>query len=306
LKKKIYFICCLVASFVVNAQDIQFSQYLSNPLYLNPALAGSEGCSRASVFYRNQWPKLDGSYLSTGFSYDQYVKSLHGGIGLYYKHDNLAKGIFKYNELNFSYAPHTNIKDKVTIATGFDIGFHQRKIDLAKLNFGDQIDPVRGWIYESQHQQEYDMRIFVDFSIGLAVYGEQFASGISILHLHEPNQSQFVNFAKSPLPRRYAVYGSYKFALDSTKQLAIAPNYVFLMQENSRINIFGVDFMYRELISGLKYRTGNNLVLIAGMATGKFGLSYGYDWDLDDSGRGGAHEVFLTFKGFNCRKGIAN
>ncbi|NBU92563.1 MAG: type IX secretion system membrane protein PorP/SprF, partial [Flavobacteriia bacterium] len=40
------------------SQDPTFTQFYSNPLYLNPALTGATGCSRFSFNYRNEWPQL--------------------------------------------------------------------------------------------------------------------------------------------------------------------------------------------------------------------------------------------------------
>ena len=41
------------------AQDPTFTQFYANPVYLNPALAGSHGCPRLSSNYRNEWPQLN-------------------------------------------------------------------------------------------------------------------------------------------------------------------------------------------------------------------------------------------------------
>ncbi len=40
------------------AQDAHFSQYYANPLYLNPAFAGSDICPRVTLNYRNQKPVI--------------------------------------------------------------------------------------------------------------------------------------------------------------------------------------------------------------------------------------------------------
>ena len=42
------------------AQDPEFTQFYANPLYLNPAFAGSSHCPRMNLNYRNQWPALQG------------------------------------------------------------------------------------------------------------------------------------------------------------------------------------------------------------------------------------------------------
>ena len=52
------------------AQDPTFTQFYSNPVYLNPALAGSYGCPRISMNYRNEWPQLTGNYVTYSAAYD--------------------------------------------------------------------------------------------------------------------------------------------------------------------------------------------------------------------------------------------
>ena len=42
----------------VKAQDPEFTQFYANPLYLNPAFAGSARCPRIVMNYRNQWPGM--------------------------------------------------------------------------------------------------------------------------------------------------------------------------------------------------------------------------------------------------------
>ncbi|HQK98508.1 MAG TPA: type IX secretion system membrane protein PorP/SprF, partial [Bacteroidia bacterium] len=77
------FLCLLVGlSLVADAQDPQFTQFYANPLYLNPAFAGSGRCPRVGINYRNQWPALKQTYITTSASYDQHFDALNGGVGL--------------------------------------------------------------------------------------------------------------------------------------------------------------------------------------------------------------------------------
>ena len=74
----------------VKAQDVGFSQFYANPLYLNPAFAGSKVAPRISLTYRAQWPGLVSAFTTVSASYDQYIPDLHGGIGAIV----LSDGIF--------------------------------------------------------------------------------------------------------------------------------------------------------------------------------------------------------------------
>ena len=89
MKNNIIRIALLVFGFTslvntANAQDPAFSQFYSNPLYLNPAFAGANngGCPTATLNYRDQWPGIGRTYVTYSASYDQHVDALGGGLGV--------------------------------------------------------------------------------------------------------------------------------------------------------------------------------------------------------------------------------
>ena len=55
-------VCCGMRS--VYSQDVHFSQFYANPLYLNPAFAGSRICPRIITNFREQWPSVTGDFMS--------------------------------------------------------------------------------------------------------------------------------------------------------------------------------------------------------------------------------------------------
>ena len=55
----------------LNAQDPKFSQFYANPIYLNPAFAGTNVCGRLHLNIRDQWPAIQGAYAAYSASYDQ-------------------------------------------------------------------------------------------------------------------------------------------------------------------------------------------------------------------------------------------
>src|SRR5471030_2677540 len=88
------------------AQDPQFTQFYANPLYLNPAFAGTARCPRICLNYRNQWPNLSGTYVTYSASYDQHFDALSGGIGVLVTTDDQAKGTLKTTTASFIYSYH--------------------------------------------------------------------------------------------------------------------------------------------------------------------------------------------------------
>ena len=89
---KIIFSFCLV--FIIKialCQDAEFTQFYSNPIYLNPAFAGTNNCPRLSTIHRSQWTGLPQIFNTTSFYYDQNFRKIHGGIGFMLLSDKLNK-----------------------------------------------------------------------------------------------------------------------------------------------------------------------------------------------------------------------
>ena len=95
---KIYlFLLCTLFTFKTNAQDPHFSQFYANPMYLNPAITGTNFCPRWIMNYRNQWPAIPGDYVTYSSSFDFGLNELHGGVGLIALHDNAGENTYSYN-----------------------------------------------------------------------------------------------------------------------------------------------------------------------------------------------------------------
>jgi len=56
MKRLLFVAFGLLVAMKIQAQDPTFTQFYANPVYLNPALAGSSGCPRIALNYRNEWP----------------------------------------------------------------------------------------------------------------------------------------------------------------------------------------------------------------------------------------------------------
>ena len=93
----------LFVTTTTSAQDPSFSQFYANPLYLNPAFAGTNECPRANLNYRDQWPGIGRTYVTTSASWDQHIQAIGGGLGVIVSQDRSGSG-----NLNTSHASGSN------------------------------------------------------------------------------------------------------------------------------------------------------------------------------------------------------
>jgi len=296
----------ICAFFIVDkgqAQDPIFSQFYANPLYLNPAMAGTQKCPRGILNYRNQWPALSGNFVTTSASYDQYVEAVSGGLGFYVMNDNAGRGTLNSFSINAIYSYQLTISDKVSMQAGFQAAYFQRSLDWSRLTFGDQIDPRRGFIYQTQDTPRGGNVDNVDFSAGAVIFSETFYGGLAVHHLFEPNESLIV--AEAPLERRYTVHAGanipIKKDIRGETDASISPNILYQRQfDFEQINI-GLYAQKGPLILGTWYRFGDAMIILVGVETDRFKVGYSYDLTTSrlTTQTMGSHEISFALN-FNC------
>ena len=296
----------------VNAQDPQFSQFYANPLYTNPAFAGSEICPRVVLNYRNQWPKLEGGFTTYSVSVDQYVNFLKGGVGVQVFQDNASNGTIKTFNASISYAYTLNINRDLSLKFGGQGSYWQKSLQWDDLTFNDMIDPRYGFVYSTSEAFGDESVNAPDFSAGMLLYSSQWFVGGSVHHLTQPNESFFGGDSK--LFRRYTFQGGATFALDKRhpEDGSIAPNIIYMRQGETsqfnlglygRMSVFTVGIWYRINNSTTPTANSDALILLVGLQTDDFKFGYSYDVTVSNLGgySGGAHEVSLGFK-LKCHK----
>ena len=132
----------VIVSEAALAQDPTFTQFYANPLYLNPAFAGSNNCPRFALNYRNEWPNLSGNYTTYSASYDQHIKNISGGIGVLVTHDEQGQGTIKTNMLGLIYSYHLKITRKFSIRFGAQASYYQKSLDSYIYMYSFNINPI--------------------------------------------------------------------------------------------------------------------------------------------------------------------
>ena len=200
MKRLIILFAFAISSTFVQGQDPTFTQFFSNPIYLNPALAGSSGCPRFAMNYRNEWPHLTGNYVTYSAAYDTYAKSISGGIGILAMHDKQGQGTISTSMLGAIYSYNLKVNRKFSLMFGARAAWFQKFLDWDKLTFGDMIDPRRGFIYQTGDVRRGDgRRGFFDASAGFVGFGKNFYFGGAVHHLNQPDESMILGESKLPM-----------------------------------------------------------------------------------------------------------
>jgi type IX secretion system PorP/SprF family membrane protein len=295
----------ITTTFCSLAQDLEFTQFYSNPIYLNPALAGSHGCPRFAFNYRNQWPKLSGTYVSYAAAYDQYFNNIKGGIGIILVNDIQAKTInTTTGSLIYSY--HLNLGRKWTMLFGAKATYAQKTLDWDRLSFGDMIDPRKGFIYQTGDVRHGGSRGFFDVSSGVVLFNKFFNIGFAANHLSTPDESMIYG-TNSKLPMRFTAHTSANIKLGKyskyNNSTSIMPSVIYSYQNGfSQINL-GTYVKYGVFNVGAWFRGKDAFILTLGISTESYRLGYSYDVTvskLNNGVSGGSHEVSFGFN-INCK-----
>lgn len=306
MKKIIGILSVLIVIGSAQAQDPAFTQFYSNPLYLNPAFAGSFGCPRFALNYRNQWPQLSGNYITYSASYDQYFKNISGGFGVLATHDQQGQGTITTSMLGLVYSYHLTLGRKWKMLFGARAAWYQKSLDWSKLTFGDMIDPRRGFIYATGDVPRGGSRGFFDASAGIVVFNKNFFAGFAAHHLNTPNESMIIG--NSPLPMRFTGHMGAEIPLGAkskySNSTSIMPNVIYEYQNGFQELNIGTYIKYGSFTVGAWYRNRDAFILTIGINTGKFKIGYSYDVTvskLNNGVSGGSHEISMGLN-LTCKK----
>ena len=108
-------IIILVHHLSFGQQDPQFSQYMFNTLFYNPAFAGVEGITQFTAIHRTQWTGYTSTFdggrgnpSTQMISLNTPILKFNSGFGMHVVNDNL--GPLNNLEAQMSYAYHLGLK----------------------------------------------------------------------------------------------------------------------------------------------------------------------------------------------------
>lgn len=309
---------------VAVAQDPEFTQFYANPIYTNPAFAGTADCDgggRVNLNYRNQWPSLPGTFVTTAASYDQHFDGIGGGVGVRLLRDQAGEGLLTSQSAALQYSYFLPVNRKFALRFGIEAEYGQRSIDWARLRFEDQIDPTTGFVGATRETYNSDVVNYANFAAGLLGFTENFYFGFATHNLIQPNQSFFGNEA-AIIPRRYTAHAGMVIPLDGRKnpESSISPNMLFMIQNQFTQMNLGFYYNKGPLVTGLWFRqtfgefnNADALMVLLGFRKDRFKAGVSYDltvssartaapgsWELSVSMDWCARKRPLRFKPIRC------
>ena len=330
--RKILFILILSGLFVEEgfAQDPQYSQFYSAPLYLSPAFAGTSQQARVGANYRTQWPAIDANYVTFSAWGDYFIDDKNSGVGFIITRDREGLVGLTSTTIAAQYAYQIPITEKITFRPGIQAGYVLRDINFDRLTFGDQFDADGNpSLPTGENFSTGENKGFFDFSAGALLYSNQFWIGGSAHHINRPNQSLIGE--SSPLPIRWSGHAGYKFLLapgtlgsglmSKPQERSLSPTVQYRQQGKFSQLDLGLYFTYEPIMFGMWYRglpfkpfegSPNNeaIVFLVGFTqrgvSDEFYFGYSYDVTISQLGSqsGGAHEFSIIYSWFaaNPRK----
>jgi len=319
--KKRFFLFLLISLLKarVSGQDIQYSQYYANPIYLNPAATGSTDRNRVGVNFRNQWPALDQTFVAYTAYFDLYSERFNSGFGVIIHGADETFTQTSTKEIGLTYSYRLKLSEDNFIQAGFQGSFLARDAFFDRVILGTQLDINKGTIIGQPGDAfEGDSQLRAgDANAGLMYYGRRLWFGVSASHLVRPEISYLVG-GDNRLAMKKSIHGGYRFNLapgrindyfnntDQERSLTVGFNYKEQGQF-SQLDL-GTEFYFEPLVLGIWYRglptkyglpNYESIIALVGISLESgFDLGYSFDFPISKfgfGGTGGAHEISLRY-----------
>jgi type IX secretion system PorP/SprF family membrane protein len=284
---------------------------------INPAVAGSDGYTSASLTAREQWVGYSGAPRTFSFSWQTRMlkKSFilkqtrvrrqvfrpksdgKVGFGGYVFSDR--NGLIQRTGFQIAYSYHMWLEKSTQLSLGLAFTGYYYKIDEKQINFEDPNEP---WLNNNLRRG-----VFVpDMTFGAYLLNAKYSVGFSADQLSQAAAKIGGNAYKNyTATRQYYLFGSYDFS--EGLYTIIQPSFLLKMSETFKpLADIGVTYIYNQgFWAGLAYRTSKALIINIGVKYQNIFFGYAYDYTLQEiqTITYGTHELTVALKfGDNTRR----
>lgn len=283
------------AGYIQAQQDAQFTQYMYNGMFYNPAFAGKESGYRFSALHRSQWMNYTTSSGQGGAPVTQLITAegrldaKNIGYGLSIVNDQI--GATGNLELNLKGSYHKKI-NRATLSFGAYFGMFSSSLDYGEIIV---VNPENNLPQSGKEGQ-----MALDIGAGILYDKGNYYLGLSSKHLNQPSfdfgDGSYENQLKN---HSYFLFG---YRIRPIGQLRIEPS---LLIKTVSFNNFSYDVSVmathqNKINGGIAYRGEESVSLILGYSLLRDNsLKLGYAFDLVTGGLEAksptSHELMLRY-----------
>lgn len=285
----------LTTKFALAQQDPQFTMYMFNTLYYNPAYAGVDGVTKFTALHRSQWLGYQPSVGSGGAPTTQLVSmnapllKANSGIGFYAVNDRL--GPQNNLEAQASYAYHLGLKGG-KLSLGIRAGMYAQVIDFNKYKPIDPNDPLL-----TGGGKDFSAK--PDLAVGAFYRTEKFYIGASATHLAK-SEFNFGVSSRSALQSHGYLTGGYFYDVSFDLKFQFM---TLIKTDFTKVtfDVGGIAYLKDTMWGGLSFRQSEAAILLLGYSFLKdksLKLGYGLDYVIKDqqAKQPTSHEFMLTYE----------
>jgi len=271
-------------------QDPMYTQYMYNPIVVNPAFAGSREVGVLTGVFRKQWVGINGSPTTSSISYNAPIRRYDFGVGATLLYD--ALGPTSQTSLFLDYSYQIRFDQKGTLSLGLKGGFNYFYINYSGLNSTDPDDDL--------DQLENESLFLPNFGVGAYYYTDKLYLGLSVPKLLRNSLEKKGNNLDHLNREEWHVFlmGGYIFKLSEV--IDFKPSFIsrYVMGSPLSIELTATFMLYDKIWLGAMYRVGDSFGgLINWQINPK--LNVGYSYDLSNSEikayNKGSHEITLSY-----------
>ncbi|MFD2035061.1 type IX secretion system membrane protein PorP/SprF [Belliella marina] len=230
---------------LMGQQVPQFSQYMFNPLFINPAYTGYKEQLYVQSYYRKQWAGVEGSPETLALGADGFLPNQNLGFGVVGVLDRI--GAQRTSGVYGNLAYHLRLSESRYLSFGVGIGVVNSMLDGALLVPGDSDDPS---VPIGKNQMVYP-----DFKAGLFYYDENFFLGVAVDNLMGP-LLDFDNGDMIAEPRSHMNLSAGTW-VDISHNVAFRPSFMFMddFKTPARLDLNASFVFIEKFWLGASYRT---------------------------------------------------
>ena len=261
---------CLGASMVCYAQQgAQFTQYMFNPIVINPAYAGADEALKLTLVNRNQWSSVDGAPTTQGLYATSLFNRQHIGAGLSFVNDKI--GIHRNQYLQAMAAYLLQVSSEATLSFGMQGGISMSRSNYAALNTGtNALDPQLAGAGIST----------TSLNLGMGMYykSKRLHIGLSIPSVLPQTVSISDSIDVKWNRMNYLLYGKYAIAIGENMRLEPSMLLKYYPGTPLSFDINACLVIRDALTVGLSYRNKESIdLLLRAQLTKQLQFGYSYD-----------------------------